>query len=154
VLVRRQWTGAPLGELVHDQLVPFIEAGSPRLEISGPAIIVTTETAQAIGLAIHELATNAMKHGALSNESGSIRVQWHFTRDEGGEVLRLAWIEQGGPPLRPPARKGFGLVVLQDLVARSIRGTVAMQFGEPGLNWTLSIPGDCLIPSPGCDASG
>lgn len=146
VLVSRNWQGAPLAELVRQQLAPFAEIQSSRFDLAGPDIVVTAEAAQAIGLAIHELATNAIKYGALSMPTGKVGVSWMF--DGGADAsphLRLNWIEQGGPPVSPPSRKGFGHVVIGEMVERSLDGKVAMEFAEQGLKWSVSIPATNLV---------
>ena len=107
VLVRENWHGAPLADLVRQQLVPFVEIDSSRFELAGPDVIMTAEAAQAIGLAIHELATNAIKYGALSEPAGKVRVAWMLEGVPGEEQLSLSWIERSGPPVSPPIPKGF-----------------------------------------------
>jgi two-component sensor histidine kinase len=99
VLVGKNWQGAPLAELVRQQLGPFVEIQSSRFEFVGPDIVVTAEAAQAIGLAIHELATNAIKYGALSAPTGKVRISWMFDGNVGAssnvkvivELNRAGW---------------------------------------------------------------
>jgi PAS domain S-box-containing protein len=149
VLVRENWHGAPLADLVRQQLVPFVEIQSSRFEIAGPDIVITAEAAQAIGLAIHELATNAIKYGALSDSSGKVSVSWMFDGEAGASgPLLLNWIEQGGPPVSPPSRKGFGHVVIGEMVERSLNGKVAVEFASEGLKWRVSIPATNLVSGP------
>lgn len=149
VLVSKNWQGAPLGELVRQQLVPFVEIQTSRFELAGPDVVLTAEAAQSIGLAIHELATNAIKYGALSKPSGRVRISWMFAGDAGAPPqLLLSWIEQGGPPAAPPARKGFGHVVISEMVERSLNGKVTMEFADRGLNWSVSIPAANLVSDP------
>jgi PAS domain S-box-containing protein len=149
VLVRENWHGAPLASLVRQQLVPFVEVQSSRFDVAGPDIVVTAEAAQAIGLAIHELATNAIKYGALSEPAGKVSVSWMLDGNSGaaGQVL-LNWIEQGGPPVSPPSRKGFGHVVIGEMVERSLNGKVAVEFAREGLQWRVSIPAANLVSDP------
>jgi PAS domain S-box-containing protein len=149
VLVRENWHGAPLADLVRQQLAPFVEIQSSRFEIAGPDIVITAEAAQAIGLAIHELATNAIKYGALSEPSGKVSVSWMFDGNAGapGNLL-LNWTEQGGPPVSPPSRKGFGHVVIGEMVERSLNGKVAVEFASEGLKWRVSIPAANLVREP------
>jgi two-component sensor histidine kinase len=146
LLVHEGWRGAPLAELVRQQLAPFAGTRSSRLELAGPDVVVTTEAAQAIGLALHELATNAIKYGALAGTTGKVTVSWAFDNN-GAECrqLRLSWVERGGPPVMPPAGKGFGHVVIESLVAQSVNGKVAMTFDPQGLSWTLSMPETNLV---------
>jgi two-component sensor histidine kinase len=149
VLVRENWHGAPLASLVRQQLVPFVEIQSSRFELAGPDVVVTAEAAQAIGLAIHELATNAIKYGALSEPSGRVKVSWMFDANAGAPgQLSLNWTEQGGPPVSPPSRKGFGHVVIGEMVERTLNGKVAVDFAHQGLKWSVSIPALNLVSDP------
>lgn len=140
ILVDQGWRGAPLADLVRLQLAPFVEADSARLDIEGPGVIVTAQAAQALGLAFHELATNAVKYGALSAKAGKVKVAWRFDDDDAQRPLRLAWVEESGPAVAAPSRKGFGHVVLEHIVASSVDGQVTMDFAPNGLRWTVVIP--------------
>jgi PAS domain S-box-containing protein len=149
VLVRENWHGAPLASLVRQQLVPFVEIQSSRFELAGPDVVITAEAAQAIGLAIHELATNAIKYGALSEPSGRVKVSWMFDGNAGKPgPLVLNWTEQGGPPVSPPSRKGFGHVVIGEMVERALNGKVAVDFSHQGLKWSVSIPDTNVVSDP------
>jgi two-component sensor histidine kinase len=131
---------------VRQQLVPFVEVQSSRFKLAGPDIIVTAEAAQTIGLAIHELATNAIKYGALSEPSGGVSISWALEESAGASPrLLLTWTERGGPPVLPPSRKGFGHVVIGEMVERSLSGRVAMEFAVEGLMWSVSIPATNLV---------
>jgi PAS domain S-box-containing protein len=146
LLVHEGWRGAPLAELVRQQLAPFAGPESSRLEIRGPDVVLTTEAAQAIGLALHELATNAIKYGALAGPKGSVTISWAFENDaDGTRALRLNWVEDGGPAVTPPSRKGFGHVVIERMVAQSLNSEVAMEFAPNGLSWSLPIPATSLV---------
>jgi two-component sensor histidine kinase len=146
VLIDEDWRGAPLADLVRQQLVPFVDARSTRVEMAGPAIVVTAQAAQAIGLAIHELATNAMKHGGLSVATGKVRISWSFEDTAGGpRALRLRWIEHGGPAVALPAHKGFGHMVIDSMLARSLNGEVKLDFAPAGLDWSVLIPSSNLV---------
>ncbi len=152
VLVNENWLGAPLAELVREQLLPFVEAQSARVELEGPPVVLTAQAAQAIGLAIHELATNAIKYGALSVTTGKVKVSWMADADEPSHI-RLTWVEQGGPPVQAPSHKGFGHMVIDAMIARSLNGAVAMEFAEQGFHWAVTIPASNLVASaPGTDA--
>ena len=146
VLVVEGWRGAPLAELLRQQLAPFVDAKSPRLESSGPSIVVNAQAAQAIGLAIHELATNATKYGALSVPAGKVEISWTLESNAGGEQeLRLNWTERNGPPVRAPTRKGFGHMVIDSMIARSLSGRVTIDFAADGLRWSVWMPAANLI---------
>ena len=140
MLVAENWTGAALGELVRRQL-EVIEAGDTRLECEGPDVTVGADAAQAIGLALHELATNSVKHGAWSAPAGIVTVSWLLERN-GSETprLRLRWQERGGPVVTPPTRKGFGHMVIDNMIAQKLDAVVDMAFDPQGLCWTVTIP--------------
>jgi PAS domain S-box-containing protein len=149
ILVENEWRGALLRDLAHHQLALFTEAGEHRLSLSGPDAMLTTQAAQAIGLALHELGTNALKYGAWSVPDGSVGVSWAWepaTHD--ANRLQLTWVERGGPAVRPPGSRGFGRVVTEFMVAQTTGGEVSMEFRPAGLTWTLSIPGQnfALLP--------
>lgn len=105
MLVLQDWQGASLGELVRDQLAPFTEPGSARVNVSGPDILLRSEAAEAVGLALHELATNAVKYGALSVPDGHVTISWapEYHGREPRQFL-VNWIERGGPTVTPPSR--------------------------------------------------
>jgi two-component sensor histidine kinase len=141
LLVLQNWQGASLSDLVRDQLAPFTEAGSERVTMSGPDVLLRPEAAEAIGLALHELATNAVKYGALSVPGGHVTISWAF-EDHGIEPRQFLvnWLEHGGPGVTPPSRKGFGHIMFERLVTKSLNGSVAIDFARQGLIWKLSIP--------------
>jgi two-component sensor histidine kinase/PAS domain-containing protein len=145
LLLQRSWQGAPLSDLAHKQLAPFAEIGGTRLSLSGPDVVLTSEAAQAVGLALHELATNATKYGAWSAPGGSVTLGWDFDDAGAARRLRLSWIERGGPRVQPPERKGFGHLLLDSMAARSVNGEVFTDFDATGLSWTLSMPMNNLV---------
>ena len=141
VLVSREWSGALLGDLIKRQLEPFIASPDPRLSIDRTEVLVGPQAVQALGLAVHELATNAVKYGALSSQTGKVDISWSFAPSAEGEAgLTLVWVERGGPPVSEPAHRGFGNVVMERMVAHAIGGTVHMDFAIEGLVWKLWIP--------------
>ena len=140
VLVRSDWHGAQLADLVRQHLAPFIDVQSTRLVIQGTPLLVKAEAAQAIGLALHELATNASKYGALSTSAGTVVVSWDINRSRPTPTLSLRWVENAGPPVAAPMRKGFGRVVMEEMVGRALGGEVVTEFFREGLRWSASIP--------------
>jgi PAS domain S-box-containing protein len=147
VLVSEEWRRAPLQALVQQQLLPFDDAVRPRLDFSGPAVALNPEAAQAVGLAIHELATNAMKHGALSIPAGRVMLRWHFDGEPGGSAaLILKWMERDGPAVAAPARKGFGHFVLSRLIASTLGTDARLDFPSHGFEWMVAIPRRYLQP--------
>jgi two-component sensor histidine kinase len=106
------------------------------LTLEGPSVDVEPRTAVALGLAMHELGTNAVKYGALSPAGGRVEVRWTV----GGGRLRLEWRESGGPQVKPPRRKGFGARMLQQGLAGELRGEVRLDFRPEGLICTVEAP--------------
>ena len=131
LLAREDWRGVALDELVAAQVAPF--AAPERFELSGPKVILTPKAVQNLGLALHELGTNAVKYGALSAPAGRARVSWSVD----GDSLRVVWKELGGPPVPPPRRQGFGRVVAEQLLATALGAAVDTNFAADGLEWTL-----------------
>lgn len=141
LLVDQEWKGVSLEKLIEAQLKPFIGEDSTRLELVGPPVTMAGETIQTLGLALHELATNASKYGALSVPDGKIVVSWKFEEDgKAPESFTLEWQERDGPPVKPSTRKGFGLFVTQKMVARSLNATVEVDLAPDGLRWTMQMP--------------
>ena len=138
LLVEEKWRGARMSDLVREQLASFAELGS-RLSIDGPDVVLTAPAAQTIGLALHELATNATKYGAWSVPAGKVSVNWAFDRTL-PQMLRLKWVENGGPRVSKPIRRGFGHVVFEDMVAQSVDGEVHTNYPHEGLQWSVSLP--------------
>lgn len=141
LLIKQDWGGVRLEELVHAQLAPFIEEDQERLEMNGPPVAVTREAVQTLGLALHELATNSSKYGALSVPEGKIVLQWKFYEDiPEPECFRVIWREHGGPTVKPPMRKGFGSFVLGKMMKQGLNANVNIDFAPAGVIWTLSMP--------------
>lgn len=148
LLVSQQWEGASLAELVLHQLEPFGTNGD-RLSCEGPNVFLSSDEAESIGLALHELATNCVKYGAWSVPTGTVAVRWTFERDgEQPSPLNVQWVEHGGPAVKPPTREGFGRRVIERMVAQKLGGTVDLIFDALGVRWTLmalhSQPADAL----------
>lgn len=142
LLTRENWHSAGLLDVLHDALEPFgVTAGrTERLVISGENIRLTTKAALALGIAFNELATNAMKYGALSNEKGSIRIDWTVEPTADGRLLVLSWREKDGPPVARPSRKGFGSQVIERGLTHELEGTVQLDYRPDGLVCTMNIP--------------
>ncbi len=137
LLVRDNWHGASFSDLVSAQLKPF-QATEGRIDVAGPTIVLKPDAVQNLGLALHELATNASKHGALSGPDGKVSILW--LRDEASGRVRVCWSESGGPAVTPPNRKGFGHVVIEQIVPRALNGSGALDFSPSGVKWTFEFP--------------
>jgi PAS domain S-box-containing protein len=145
LLVRQDWTGVDLRELLRQQLAPFVDDGDGRLSTEGPRLVLKPEVAQNIGMAFHELATNASKYGSLSVPHGHVDVSWSRVAGDGGDRLRIEWRETGGPPFAPPARRGFGRTVIEHMVATATRGEAQLEWRPEGLFLRLDLPTSWLV---------
>ena len=142
LLTRENWTDVGLRELVNAALEPFgvTDDKAERLSIVGENIRLLPKSILALGIAFHELATNAMKHGALSNEAGSIRIAWSIEPTPHGKRLIVHWQERDGPPVTQPLHKGFGSQVLERGLAHELQGTVRLDFAVDGVACTINVP--------------
>lgn len=145
MLVHNMWTGVDVLPLVHSQLAHMKDAIGRRIRLSGPAIRLKSDAAQALGMAIHELATNAGKYGALSGETGDVSIEWRLEGDPaGGRQFVISWVERGGPPVSKPERLGFGSVVIDRMASAAMNAQVDVDYRPEGLSWELHCPDDCI----------
>lgn len=142
LLTRENWSGAALVDVINDALAPFLEVPGrlSRFVIKGPNIRLPPKATLALSIAFNELATNAMKYGALSNDNGSILIEWMIEPRPEGNWLVLRWQERDGPPVTPPSQKGFGSRVLESGVGSELEGSVQLDYGRDGVVCTISIP--------------
>ncbi|GEO18656.1 sensor histidine kinase [Microvirga aerophila] len=133
LLTESAWSGVELRELLTKELEPF--RGGPHLLLSGPAVTLTSKVAIALGMAIHEMATNATKHGAFRAGGGSVRISWSVSDGN----LTLKWQERCGHPIVPPSRQGFGSRLIRQTIVRELQGTVDMIYNNNGLQATFTI---------------
>ncbi len=138
LLVRDNWYGAPFWDLVAAQLKPFGEINQGRVDAAGPPLVLRPNAVQHLGLAFHELATNASKHGALAGISGQVSIRWLL--DEQTRTIHVHWRESGGPTVIPPRHRGFGHVVIEQIVPRALNGVGTMAYPPEGVNWTFAFP--------------
>jgi PAS domain S-box-containing protein len=136
LLIRNAWHGVEADDLVRAQLAPFADHIGSRIVVRGPKLRLNAASAQAIGLALHELTTNAGKYGALSTNTGHLDVGWGTE----GETFTMTWTERDGPPVSPPQRRGFGTVVMQEMAERSVGGKVDLDYAPSGVTWRLTCP--------------
>jgi len=133
---RRNWTGATLQEILEGELAPFAEAGDGRVSLEGPRILLPPEVAQPMTMAVHELVTNAAKYGALSVGSGCIDVRWFIQ----GDRVSLSWRETGGPMVAgPPARSGFGSLLIHSALENQVGGQFIRRWETQGLVCELNF---------------
>jgi len=140
LMVQEDWRGVTLADLVRSQLAHHADAGSSQIELDGGKLKLPPDAAQNIGMALHELATNAAKYGALSVPEGRVRVSWQTElQPDGQEACCLSWQERNGPAVTPPARRGFGQVVIERTVARAVGGKVTLSYPPEGVSWKLEF---------------
>jgi PAS domain S-box-containing protein len=140
VLTRESWEGANLHDIVAQAVAPYSSLGEDRLHLSGPMVWLPPRMALAVAMALQELATNAVKYGALSNVTGEIRIAWGLEQPAGELRLRLVWTESGGPPVREPDRRGFGTRLIERSLGQDLGGDVEISFFPQGLVCSVSAP--------------
>ena len=141
LLVEKGWEGALIEALIFAELKPFMVEPAVRLDVAGPPIILAPEAAQNIGLAFHELATNAMKYGALSSPEGRIVIRWDVDDRQTPKKFRLSWHEQGGPPVNPPTHQGF----LSHMAQGSSDRGVSLMFAPEGFAWNFECDAQLML---------
>ncbi|HZP70533.1 MAG TPA: HWE histidine kinase domain-containing protein [Pseudolabrys sp.] len=144
LLVRESWHGASLDELVRSQLSSYLDGNTVQVSIEGPAIALKPEAAQNLGLALHELAINAAKFGALSVPTGRVLITWN-RRGAADNALELDWREQLGPRVKARRKKGFGSMVIERNLARALDAEVNMDFDADGLHCHIVIPASQIL---------
>jgi two-component sensor histidine kinase len=128
-----------LRELALSQLGHFQDAVGKRIDLSGPDVNLAPSAAQAIGMALHELSTNAGKYGALSDEDGAVDIVWQVRADATeSPMFSIGWSERDGPPVVPPQNRGFGSSVIHDMIQVTLNAEVALDFAADGVKWTLT----------------
>jgi PAS domain S-box-containing protein len=140
LLTKGCWEGAVLRDLALRELSPYGTEDGARLVIEGPEVRLRPTLALALGMAFHELATNAAKYGALSNAAGQVRLAWEVVHTSGPAVLRLHWTETGGPLVEKPPRQGFGSRLIERGVAHELNGDVQLRYEPSGIVYTLNVP--------------
>ena len=139
LLVNSDWRGAEMAELVMTQLSHFKDLFGKRITLDGLPIRLTPVATQAIGMALHELGTNASKYGALSNDSGKVHISWR-TKFETESAFSISWREIGGPIVSEPKQRGFGQKVIGSMLEAAVFGKVQIDYPQSGLTWSLSAP--------------
>ena len=138
LLTQSEWGSTPIRAVVEAELAPYAHVGEHALDITGPAVELAPNDALSLGLAIHELATNAAKYGALSVPGGQIAVTWHLITQD---LARVEWAERGGPPVPQGKRKrGFGTELIEKIVAHELRNPVELRFEPEGVRCSLILP--------------
>jgi PAS domain S-box-containing protein len=145
LLVKSQWRSIAVSELVLMQLAHFEDLMERRIVLDGPRLHLSAAGAQCIGMVVHELATNAAKHGALSSQDGHVEIAWQVKNGGADERFTMSWIERGGPPVVAPTHRGFGSTVIKSMAELSLDGEIQLDFAPSGLFWQLACPATKIL---------
>ena len=137
LLVKSRWAGAKLASIVGQELAPYLGRDEARARIDGPEVLLVPNTAQAIAVTLHELATNAAKYGSLSVPKGQVKVTWSRAAD--GHLI-LRWTESGGPPAKKPTHEGFGTSVIERMIREQLKGEMHLDWRAEGLACEIVLP--------------
>ncbi|MFO6447016.1 PAS domain-containing protein [Erythrobacter sp. NE805] len=137
LLAANRWQGVHVDTLLREEIAPFGRVGSERIQLAGPSVLLEPNAAQALAMAVHELAINAAMYGALSVESGCLSVAWEI---EGSDALVLEWRETGGPEVAPPAAPGFGSTAIRGAIEHQLSGTFDLTWAPSGLTCRIAFP--------------
>jgi two-component sensor histidine kinase/CheY-like chemotaxis protein len=136
ILSDARWQGADLAKLIDEELAPYRSDPDDRIDVSGPHVLLDPTTAQTLALALHELATNGAKYGALSRSSGKLAITW----DVEPGAIAINWQESGGPPTEPPSKAGFGTRIITSSIERQLGGKAVFDWRREGLACALRVP--------------
>ena len=139
LLSQSHWRGAPLEQLIRDEISPYAKEG--QLDLQGPAINCSASSVQSLSLLFHELATNAVKHGALGHEDGLVKIAWSL----GAESLTVQWTERGGPRVKEPAEEGFGSRLLRQVSGRQLNAQIDFHWDPAGLRVEVKLPAELFM---------
>jgi PAS domain S-box-containing protein len=145
LLVEGSWRGAEMGAVVRAQLAHIDELIGSRVRLEGDLVVLTPAAAQALGMAFHELATNALRYGALSGEQGEVCIAWRIEAVAEEPELIVSWEESGGPTVAAPGPAGFGTTIIERITGQALGGVVGMSYAPTGLVWELRAPAAPLL---------
>lgn len=141
LLVKNVWKSIDVSDLVRGQLAHFGDLVERRILYNGRSVFLSATAAQCIGMVLHELSTNAVKHGALSSDKGRVTISWQIEPDErSGDRFTISWVESDGPMLVAPTRRGFGTTVITKMAEMSLDGKTHLDYASSGLVWRLACP--------------
>jgi PAS domain S-box-containing protein len=148
VLTRENWEGAGLREVIEQAISPHRSERDGRFALDGPEVRLTPKSALAIAMGLHELCTNAAKYGALSGPHGRVSMRWTVASTPLPARLQLHWQEGGGPVVQKPARKGFGSLLVEKLLAADLAGEVVLSYAPEGVSCSIAFPLGATPPLP------
>jgi len=140
LLTRQAWTGVNLRDIVRQELEPYDDGSATRVRLEGADLILEPRVGLALSLVLHELTTNAAKYGALSDEQGIVTVRWSASESGTPDVLRIDWIESGGPPVTRPVKRSFGTRLIERSMTQDLQGLARLDFDPAGLRCILQLP--------------
>ena len=140
LLVEKEWVGADVGQIVSDILAPYRTSEEARIVATGPKLMVLPQVGVALMMVLHELATNALKYGALSVPNGQLQVTWHQTGEGAAQRFHVLWSEAGGPMVTPPTRQGFGTKLIERSTKQELGGEARLEYLEKGVRCELTFP--------------
>jgi two-component sensor histidine kinase len=137
------WRGTSLRDVLYGELEPYDDATGHRVRLLGPPVQLPPDLVAIVGLAVHELTTNAAKHGALAVPGGRVAVTWSLVPEDGHRILALEWIERDGLPVQVPTHQGFGSLLLRKVLGRQLNGSVEIDYAPDGLrvHMRAQLPG-------------
>ncbi|TKW62010.1 MAG: PAS domain S-box protein [Blastochloris viridis] len=145
LLVQESWQRASIGELITSQLGHYSDLIGTQIVVDGPQIYLNPDAAQNLGMALHEMATNAVKYGALSTPKGKVSIDWAWKGSGAKRVLRLSWKETGGPAVQAPQRRGFGSQVIERNLNRALGATVKLDYAAKGFRADMELPPNVAV---------
>lgn len=145
LLVNRGWSGVQMAELVRTQLYYVEDLVDTRVSCTGPSVLIKPTPAETFSMALHELATNAAKYGALSNDEGHIDIFWELQSEAGKPQFMLSWKERGGPPVSKPEKEGFGSTVINRIPQISLNAEVRSEYTASGFEWHLRCDANRVV---------
>ena len=149
LLIESSWRGAEINRLVRLQLTQIDDLPGDRVDIAGPSLFLIPSAAQALGIALHELATNAVRFGALAVPEGQVAIVWRLEHaPDGADELAVSWRESGGPEVGAPEYAGFGTAIIKRITGQSMGGRVTTSYAPTGLTWELRAPAAGVIGAP------
>ena len=141
LLMQTSWGPTSIVEVIHTEMAPYFGTGRPRLALDGPDAVIAPNDALSLGLLLHELMTNAAKYGALSNDTGTVTLNWTPTgAPADGQQILFTWREEGGPPLPAERKRGFGSDLIEKVISRELRSDIKLEFAETGVRCTFEVP--------------
>ena len=149
-ITRENWAPAPLAALFETELEAYLHQKKERMTLTGPEVLIRPEAYTVLALVVHELVTNSAKYGALCDSHGSLRIDVERMRDGN---LKIEWVERGGPPVKPPTRRGFGSTIIERSIPYELKGEAALKFKLPGLEASFMIPARYIAEIEETDAS-